>query len=254
MTMFATLKRRLRAMLRPETVLHRGQILPSKNLRFGGVHFQDNEGFLSAGERDAKRLTEWCGLNAQSALLDIGCGTGRLAIGIMSTLGTIRQYEGVDVSATAVEWCSRYLPPHDPHFHFTLINIQNERYNPAGGTISNAFRLPFADHTFDIIQLYSVFSHMRSPDVRAYLKEFARLLAPNGSVFLTAFVEEGVLDEEENPPNYIMQWKGALHCVRFSQSFFRTMVEEAGLRIAKMTHQSDTDGQSAFLLVLRPTP
>lgn len=249
MTMLGTIKRRLRAFLVPETVRHRGQILPSKNLRFGGVHFQDDEAFLAAGERDAKRLAEWCGLNEKSALMDIGCGTGRLAIGIMSVLKNIRRYEGVDVSATAVEWCKRHITPAHPGFRFTLINIRNERYNPSGGTVTTTFRLPFDNGGFDVIQLYSVFSHMRSPDVRAYLKEFARLLAPNGSVFLTAFVEEGVPDEEENPQNYIMEWKGALHCVRFSDTFFRNMVEETGLRIAKMTHRSDTDGQSAFLLI-----
>ena len=235
-------------MFRPETVLHRGQTLPSKNLRFGGVHFQDNEDFLAAGERDATRLTEWCGLNAQSALMDVGCGTGRLAIGIMSTLKDIRRYEGVDVSPTAVAWCVRHLTPAHPHFRFTLVNVQNERYNPSGGAAAAAFRLPFDDGGFDIIQLYSVFSHMRSPDVRAYLKEFARLLAPQGSVFLTAFVEEGVPDEEENPKSYIMEWKGTLHCVRFSAGFFKKMVEEAGLKIARTTHASDTDEQSAFLL------
>ncbi|MDD4627888.1 MAG: class I SAM-dependent methyltransferase [Candidatus Peribacteraceae bacterium] len=248
MTILGTIKRRLRTFFVSETVLHRGQTLPSRNLRFGGVHFQDNEAFLSAGERDARRLIEWCNLTEKSAIMDVGCGTGRLAIGIMSVLKTIRRYEGVDVSPTAVEWCTRHLTPAHPAFRFTLINVQNERYNPAGGARATDFRLPFDDGSFDVIQLYSVFSHMRSPDVRSYLREFARLLTPQGSVFLTAFTEEGVADEEENPQNYIMEWKGALHCVRFSDKFFRQMVEEAGLKIARTTHQSDTDGQSALLL------
>lgn len=212
------------------------------------MHFLDDEAFLSAGERDVRKLQQWCGLNAQSAVLDIGCGTGRLAIGLTSVLGAVRNYRGIDVNETAIDWCSRFITPQHPAFHFHRINIRNERYNPQGQNISAEFRLPFEDASFDVIHLYSVFSHMRSADVRAYLQEFRRLLTPAGFVFLTAFVETDVPDEQENPADYRRQWKGALHCVRFASSFFTRLVEEAHLRIVRHSHNSETDGQSAFVL------
>jgi len=250
MVILGTIKRRVRAILKPEKVLHRGQILPGKNLRFGGAHFLDNEAFLTAGERDAHKLMQWCGLTVDSAVLDIGCGTGRLAIGIVSTLGNIRSYCGIDVSETAIDWCTRFVTPRHPSFIFRHIDIRNERYNPSG-LESAETRLPVQDGSVDVISLYSVFSHMHSRDVRAYLREFSRILKTGGSVFLTAFVEEGVRDEEENPAGYQREWKGALHCMRFSLSFFRSLVEEAGMKIIRCDHGTETDGQSAFLLQLR---
>ncbi|MFH0851135.1 MAG: class I SAM-dependent methyltransferase [Candidatus Peregrinibacteria bacterium] len=242
-----TLKRRVRAIFKPEKVLHRGQILPGKNLRFGGAHFLDHETFLAAGERDARKLIQWCGLTVDSAVLDIGCGTGRLAIGIVSTLGDIRSYCGIDVSETAIDWCTRFVTSRHPFFIFRRIDVRNERYNPSG-LESAETRLPLQDSSVDVISLYSVFSHMRSRDVCAYLREFRRILRPEGSVFLTAFVEEGVRDEEENPTGYQREWKGTLHCMRFSLSFFRSLAEEAGLQIIRCDHGTETDGQSAFLL------
>lgn len=248
MTFMKTVARRLRALIKPETSLHRGQILPGRNLRFGGAYFLDDEAFLSAGEADAGHLRSWCGLTKDSAVLDVGCGTGRLAIGILSTMGEIRSYQGIDVSETAIDWCVRHITPHHPAFRFLHINTQNERYNPAGTSTNRDFRFPLDDGSFDIISLYSVFSHMRSPDVRTYLKEFARVLKPLGSVFLTAFVEENVPDEKENPAGYRREWKGPLHCVRFSKPFFTRMAAEAGLAIVRESHGSETDGQSAFVL------
>lgn len=248
MTVIATLKRRARAIFRPEKVMHRGCLLPSKNLRFGGVHFQEDEAFLATGEKDARTLQQWCGLIKESAILDIGCGTGRLAIGIASTLGTVRRYQGVDVSETAIDWCTRHITLQHPSFQFLWINVKNERYNPQGQAVSAQSTLPFPDATFTVIHLYSVFSHMRSPDIRAYLGEFRRLLAPGGSIFLTAFVEEGVADEEENPAGYRRDWKGALHCVRYALSFFTHLVKEAGLRIVHHEHGKETDGQSVCIL------
>lgn len=193
-------------------------------------------------------MQEWCGLQGESAILDIVCGTGRLAIGIASALGSVREYRGVDVSETAIDWCARHITPFRPAFRFLWINARNERYNPHGKTIAAEFRLPFANTSFDVIHLYSVFSHMRSADVRTYMREFNRLLKPDGSVFLTAFVEEGVKDEEENPQGYHMEWRGALHCIRFSLPFFTHLAEEAGLHIARHSHGTETDGQSAFVL------
>jgi len=251
MTIIATLKRRARAVFKPEKVIHRGHILPSKNLRFGGVHFQDHEAFLSAGENDARKLQKWCGLKNDSRILDIGCGTGRLAIGIASILGSVRNYQGVDVSETAIDWCARNITPRHSAFRFLWINTKNERYNPSGKSVATTFRFPFDDTSFDVIHLYSVFSHMRSQDIRTYLQEFRRLLAPHGAVFLTAFVEENVKDEEENPSDYQREWKGALHCVRFALPFFTHLVEEADLRIDRIDHGTETDGQSAFVLRLR---
>jgi SAM-dependent methyltransferase len=226
-----------------------GQTIPARRLRFGGAHFARDEDFVHSGEEEAKRLTVWCGLGAQSRVLDVGCGPGRLPIGILRTAGDIAAYRGIDVSRTPIEWCSRHIQLAHPSFQFLHINVRNDRYNPSGESLNDRFRLPFPSGSFDIIYLYSVFSHMGTEDVQRYLREYARLLAPDGSVFLTAFVEEAVPSMEENPQGYgNLQWKGALHCVRFESGFFAALVRGAGLQIVRQSHGTETDGQSAFLL------
>jgi len=86
-------------------------------------------------------------------------------------------------------------------------------------------------------------------DTAAYLGEVSRLLKPGGRAFVTAFVEEGVPDVEENPAGYgPLEWSGPLHCVRFDKAFFEGMVRAAGLEVDSLEHGQETDGQSLYIL------
>jgi len=222
-------------------------VIPAKYLRFGGTNFAHDESFLSSGEDEAIRLQREFGIHKGSAVLDIGCGPGRLPIGILSKIGELRAYRGIDVSDAPIEWCKKYIEKKYPTFQFLKINAKNERYNPTG---TEQIKLPFTDQAFDIIYLYSVFSHMKTPDIKAYLSEFKRLLKPTGKVFLTAFTEEFVPDMEENPPNYKTGWKGALHCVRYEKNCFNKLISDHGFKVDKYEYGVETDGQSGFYLSL----
>jgi SAM-dependent methyltransferase len=228
-----------------DSVVWDGSTIPVRRLRFGGEHFARDEDFIRSAEREADRLVRDFGLAAESRLLDVGCGPGRLAVGILRRVGEIAVYRGVDVDSVAIRWCERHIARDHPSFRFELLDVANPRYNPRGGA---AARLPFDDASFDVVYLYSVFSHMLDGDVRAYLREFGRLLAPGGRVFLTAFVEEGVAPVEENPPGYRRAWSGPLHCVRYDREYFERLVAEAGLRVERFVHGEETDGQSAVYL------
>lgn len=167
----------------------------------------------------------------------------------MAELGRLGDYTGVDVNASSVRWCQRQLEAHYAGLHFVHVDVENARYNRRGRPLDAAFRLPFEPERFDVIYLYSVFSHMESPEVRRYLAEFRRLLKPGGGVFLTAFLERGVADMEVNPPGYgPMEWKGALHCVRFSVDHFTRLAQETGMAIVRNHHGVEKDGQSAVYL------
>lgn len=226
--------------------------LPPPSIRLGGHNFQDDRSFLAAAVRDGQRLQHDLGVTTSSRILDIGCGVGRLPIGLRAQLGALPRYTGVDVDAGVIRWCRRHI--NDPAAAFVHLDLANERYNPSGQSITGSFRLPMTNESFDVIYLYSVFSHMLMPDVMAYLHEFRRLLAEGGTVFLTAFIEEGVDDVAVNPEGYGEfpgEWEGALHCVRFSRGFFDRNVAAAGLEIFRFDHASDTDGQSAVFLRAR---
>jgi SAM-dependent methyltransferase len=232
-------------------VRYQGLVLPAKHLRLCGSRFWDDAYFLASAQAEVERLIRHLGLNRKSRVLDVGCGVGRLALGILSRVGEIEKYRGIDVSAPVIDWCGRYLTPEHPGFQFVHIDVHNPRYNPGGQTINPEFQLPFAEREFDIIYLYSVFSHMTTGDVRAYLREFRRLLDGAGRVFLTGFFEEGVPEMSVNPEGYRRKWSGELHCVRYHRGFFESLAGEQGFQVGRFDYGQDTDGQSAMYLSLR---
>lgn len=210
----------------------------------GGAHFKDDAEFIRTAVADVTRLENYAGLTKDSALLDWGCGAGRLAVGVRDKFGRIRDYHGVDIQPDLIAWASKNLTA--PGFRFTLIDVANERYNPDGTAERTIGAQP---NSVDVFYAYSVFSHMNDVDTPAYLHLIAQALTPNGRAFLTCFVEEGVPDWEENPAGYgPLEWKGRLHCTRFHQDHFQEHVRAAGLRVERFEHGGETDGQSLYIL------
>jgi SAM-dependent methyltransferase len=237
----------------PGAVSYHGQLLPPASIRLGGEHFQDDGVFLETGRADAKKLHDEFEISASSAILDVGCGVGRLAIGLLAEFGELSHYTGVDVAEPSVRWCQKHIEAHHEGTKFIHLDVANARYSRRGKPIDKSFRLPFANASADVIYLYSVFSHMETEDVASYLQEFARLLTPTGGIFLTAFVEDDVEDMAVNPDGYgSLKWEGPLHCVRFNRGFFLALVEQGGLSVSRLDHGTETDGQSA--IYLRPLP
>ncbi|HET9162485.1 MAG TPA: class I SAM-dependent methyltransferase [Solirubrobacterales bacterium] len=225
-----------------------GTKLPPTWIRLGGHNFSDDIDFLASAEQEIDRLEDGAGLRADSRLLDIGCGVGRLAIGLKRRYGTLSNYTGIDVDRARIRWCQKHIDA-DAFVH---LDLANARYNPSGAAINEHFRFDLPGQSVDVIYLFSVFSHMETDDVRAYLREFRRLLSPEGRGFLTAFLESGVPEMVVNPADYtpVGDWSGPLHCVRYDRAFFEMLVADAGLTIETFHHRSDRDGQSC--VILRP--
>jgi SAM-dependent methyltransferase len=222
-----------------------GVPLPPLAYRMGGRHFHDDSDFIRSATLEADRLVKFTGLNATSRLLDWGCGAGRLAIGISERFGRIGLYHGVDIQQPLIQWAAHNLGRRDG-YRFTHSDISNARYNPTGKANQ---AIPAESDGYDVFYAYSVFSHLTGVDVQGYLREAARVLRPGGAAFVTAFVEDGVSPEEENPQDYgPLVWKGPLHCVRFSSSRFSDLVSSAGLAVEQSRHGQETDGQSLFIL------
>jgi len=66
--------------------------------------------------------------------------------------------------------------------------VKNQAYNPGGQYAAEDYFFPFDSHSFDVILLKSVFTHMRPPEVDNYLKEISRLLSRNGRCLATLFL------------------------------------------------------------------
>ncbi len=224
-------------------------LLPPPVLRHCTAEYRDDRFFIESARRDVRHLIEHAGLAMGSRLLEIGCGPGRLALGLLSLGFPIGRYEGVDVDPDAIDWCRRWIAANDGAYAFHHVDVRNERYNPRGEIrLEDRFRFAFRDQCFDVIFLYSVFTHMEPGDVRVYLAEIRRLLSPGGRVVLTAYVERDVPEVSVNP----MQYRGCsptpLHRVQFEEGSFRALLGEHGLAVVQSDHGTEHDGQSAFLL------
>lgn len=218
--------------------------LPPGKYRMGGKHFKNDKAFIKTAVRDVRRLVKYCDLSEGSTLLDWGCGAGRLAVGVREDFGQIRDYHGVDIQPELIEWANENLA--GDGFRFTCLDVSNERYNPDGSPDRTLAAEP---GTVDVFYAYSVFSHMNDDDTPAYLTLIAEALSPRGKALVTCFVEEDVAGWEENPEGYgPLEWKGRLHCTRFSRRHFEDHVEAAGLAVDRFEYGRETDGQSLYVL------
>ncbi len=123
----------------------------------------------------ALRLLTDRGVPAQEIgrVLDFGCGWGRI---YRLFLRNCRPGDlvGVDIDDGCIDICSSSMP----YGNF-------ERCDPMPP-------LGFGDGSFDVVTAYSVFSHLAEDPLRAWLREFGRLLRPGGIVFLTTLKEAHV--------------------------------------------------------------
>ena len=226
--------------------------LPPKHLRFCGKEFRDDDYFLTSAESEARRLANFCNLSSASRVLDVGCGPGRLPIGILRLIGEVEKYRGVDVDRRVINWCRNHITKGHRGFQFVHINVRNARYNPKGNRLLKGFKLPFRDGEFDIIYLFSVFSHMIIDELEIYVSEFCRMLDPGGKLFLTGFFEKNVPTMVANPNGYRGKWRGELHCVRYNIDFFKDLLHRNGFAVERFDHGTEVDGQSSIYASKQP--
>ncbi len=115
------------------------------------------------------------GLKPESRILDIGCGTGQLTQPLMNYLAPGGLYYGTDLVEEAIAFCRKHYVR--PNFHFLRNDMES---------------VPLEGMTFDCIYLGSVFTHMYPDEIHAMLHHMRRLLDPQGSIVVDAFVSPDV--------------------------------------------------------------
>lgn len=115
-------------------------------------------------------LVDRLGVNEGSSVLDIGCGTGRLAAHVAKIIGTSGRIAGIDPSPLRIELASKKI-----------------KAAPSTRSIFSVGRAEdlsgLVDNSFDIAYLCAVFHWVA--DKKTALKEIHRILKPGGKVGLT---------------------------------------------------------------------
>jgi SAM-dependent methyltransferase len=126
----------------------------------------DPEEFFSTGVYEIasvmERLGQWGLPVSRKRALDFGCGVGRLTQPLADYFEEVR---GVDVSPVMLEQARQF-------------NRQGDRCQFIWNGESD-LRM-FADRSIDFIYSKITLQHIRPRRVRSYLREFMRLLAPEG--------------------------------------------------------------------------
>jgi SAM-dependent methyltransferase len=130
---------------------------------------------------------------AYAAVLDFGCGCGRLARQLIQQRPRPGRYLGVDPHRGMIEWCRTHLTPHAPGFEFRHHDVFHEFVNPDGQL--DPIALPAADAEVTLFVAWSVFTHLLEADAGFYLGELARVLRPTGAAVTTWFL----FDKREFP-------------------------------------------------------
>ena len=205
----------------------------------------DNNTYLQSGLEQIATLRRFNLLDDASTILDFGCGQGRLANSLLYAKASLGKYVGVDTQKWPVKWCKRFIQRRNQGFQFQHLPAYNARYNTEAKALKS---LPFKAQTFDLIFLNSVFSHMLSSDIDFYLREFYRVVKPGKALYLTAFIEENVPPETENPSGYFGGGHQPLTRVRYEKQYFMNLIEKNGWEVRHFGHREiKRTGQSVVI-------
>lgn len=132
------------------------------------------------------------GINTQNGLvLDIGCGYGRLAYGLLAS-EFLGEYIGVDVVRNRIKWLSDNFTKADPRFRFNLDDVHNGHYNPSGEKRTSDYAGFIGNKSPSLIVLLSVFTHMYDDDIRSYLAQIVKVMNRDTVLFFTCFLFDGI--------------------------------------------------------------
>ncbi|MEJ0011729.1 MAG: class I SAM-dependent methyltransferase [Bauldia sp.] len=203
--------------------------------------------YRAIGAEFLGHAVELGGLRPDAHVLDIGCGIGRLAVPMTQYLDPERgTYDGVDPVKAGIDWCDGIVTPAYPNFRFQHLDIRHAIYNPTGTVAGAEVTLPFAAAAFDFVALISVATHLPAAELRRYAVETARVLAPGGTVMLTAFVmtlnsdapsrtRDPRLDFKrvEGGPEWHVDKVNPLGAVAFDDGLIEEVVDAAGLEVRR---------------------
>ncbi|MBV9311668.1 MAG: class I SAM-dependent methyltransferase [Solirubrobacterales bacterium] len=124
-------------------------------------------GRIAADELAAALASAGRELSDAEAVLDLGCGAGRVLPHVARRAAAGARCVGCDVDPAAIEW----LRSHQRQFEWKLTGAKPP--------------LPFEDSSFDLVYSISVLSHLDESGQDRWLAEVARILRPGAVALLT---------------------------------------------------------------------
>jgi len=211
--------------------------------------------FLKIGKGYFDYMMQFCNVQPNEKISDVGCGIGRVAIHFIDYMNEKGHYEGFDVVKKGVNWCNVKIAKKHPNFSFKHVNIYNKEYNQRGSINADDFIFPYEDSFFDFAFATSVFTHMLPDAVLHYLKEIHRVLKTNGRCLISCFIlnedsKRSMLNSRYNfkkvEDRYgVMVEDNPESAIAYEEEFFEKIFSKAGLNIIHPINYGTWSGREA---------
>jgi ubiquinone/menaquinone biosynthesis C-methylase UbiE len=122
-----------------------------------------------------RRTVDLARLQPGERALDVGCGTGTLALAVARRVGPTGRVVGIDPGAQQIARARAKA---------------TRRHAPTEFQIGVIEELPFADQTFDVVVSTLMMHHLPAPLRRQGLAQIARVLKPGGRLVIADFVRK----------------------------------------------------------------
>ncbi len=117
-------------------------------------------------------------------ILDIGCGTGLLAIASQNLVSDGGKYTGLDVLKKDIDFNKAHYDK--GLFEFLHFDLANPSYAKNQSTEKKPWPVP--NSHYDLVTALSVWTHLKEDDAIYYFKEIRRVLKPGGKAVITFFI------------------------------------------------------------------
>lgn len=110
--------------------------------------------------RIERSVVRHAGLRDGMTLIDLGCGSGRLAWALGQAMRI--DYLGIDIVQALLDYAATKAPR---TYRFVL---------------NRALNIPAADHSADMVSAFSLFTHLLHTETYLYMEDIKRVLRPGG--------------------------------------------------------------------------
>lgn len=158
-------------------------------------------GIEETGSRLIKLVCDRVGFSdlSQKDVLDIGCGV-RFTQAIINCNLSIKSYTGIDVDKPLINYLTTNV--NDSRFTFYHWNAHNDMFNKSGEILTKKTNLPLPKKKYDLIWLFSVFTHLNPKDAEILLYILRKYIKNCGYLFFSAFIDNNIESFEDRVKEY----------------------------------------------------